>query len=76
MNRPVTPLRSPQHLGDDGAQQALGALAAQRVLDSLHGEWTTAGSAWVVFAELAARHGWKSPACQSFIVELTKRARK
>jgi hypothetical protein len=56
------------------AQEAEGALAAQRCVDELGSEWTTTAFCWLSFVELASRHGWKSPACAAFVRELGKRA--
>ena len=55
-------------------QEAIGALAAQSVVERLQDEWTTPKLAWLAYCEVAARYGKHSPACVGFIGELAKRA--
>jgi len=59
---------------DSITQQAEGALAAQSAAERLRDEWTTPDLAWLAFIEVAAKHGWRSPACRAFVHELAKRA--
>ena len=55
-------------------QEATGGIEAQTIIRGL-GEGTLSPlHAWLAFATLAARHGWRSPACMAFLVELAKRA--
>jgi hypothetical protein len=56
------------------AQEAEGALVAQRCVDRLAEDWTTPDLAWLAFIEVAAKFGWRSPACRAFVHELAKRA--
>ena len=54
--------------------ESVGAIEAQCLIDGLRNGGLTPSHAWLAFIELAAMHGWKSPACAAFIVELAKRA--
>ncbi len=56
------------------AQEALGAIEAQRVIDAISTGNLTAQHAWLKFTELAAVHGWKSAACRALVVEFAKRS--
>lgn len=64
--------RSPT--GPSVADEALGALEAQRVIDLISTGNLTGQHAWLKFCELASARGWKSSACRALVVELAKRA--
>jgi hypothetical protein len=49
-----------------------GAVLAQQTITAIKAGATTE-LAWLRFIELATRHGWASPACRAFVVELAKR---
>lgn len=61
-------------MSPDLAAECIGAVEAQKVVDGLRADTLTAEHAWLAFAELAARYGWRSPAAMAFIVELAKRS--
>ena len=56
------------------SQEASGAIEAQRLIEGLCDGSLSSLHAWLAFATLAACHGWRSPACMAFVVELAKRA--
>ena len=63
-----------QHCTPDVRQEATGGIEAQSVIEGLAEGTLRPMHAWLAFATLAARHGWRSPACRAFVVELAKRA--
>jgi hypothetical protein len=56
----------------DLAGHCEGAVLAQKTITEMTAGATTE-VAWLRFIELATRHGWASPACRAFVVELAKR---
>lgn len=52
---------------------ALGAIAAQGVVDGLRDGSITPPEAWLRFLELEALCGRNSPAARAFVIELAKR---
>ncbi|NUZ07601.1 hypothetical protein [Piscinibacter koreensis] len=62
------------HVTSAVAQEAAGSVAAQQMIDRLGHEWATPDIAWLAFVEIAAKYGWRSPACRAFVHELAKRA--
>lgn len=59
---------------DNAAQEAIGAVEAQRLIESVSTGNLTPAHAWLRFCDLASKHGWKSAACRSLVCELLKRA--
>lgn len=55
-------------------EEAVGAIAAQQLIEDLQDETVLAAAAWAGFLRLAARSGWRSPACRAYVLELAKRA--
>lgn len=62
------------HCTPDVRQEATGGIEAQNVIRGLADGTISPLHAWLAFATLAARHGWRSPACRAYVVELAKRA--
>ena len=62
------------HCTPDVRQEATGGIEAQSVIKGLAEGALNPLHAWLAFATLAARHGWRSPACMAYVVELAKRA--
>ncbi|WP_128000637.1 hypothetical protein [Piscinibacter defluvii] len=62
------------YLNEHGAQEATGAIQAQRIVDALRDGRVSPEQAWMRFVELASEHGWKSAACRAYLLELSKRA--
>jgi hypothetical protein len=62
------------HVTAEVQQTALGSHCADQALEKQRLAPDTP-HAWAAFADLAARHGWRSPACAAFIATLAKRAR-
>ncbi len=59
---------------DATTQAAIGALAAQRAVESIREPAGTPASAWSEFEILAAQYGAASAAARAFVGELAKRA--
>ena len=62
------------HCTPDVRQEATGGIEAQNVIRGLGEGALSPLHAWLALATLAARYGWRSPACMAFVVELAKRA--
>jgi hypothetical protein len=72
VNRGIASLSERQALSAT-AQEAVGALEAQQVVDGLREGSIEPQQAWIRFIELNARLGRNSPAARAFICELAKR---
>ena len=66
---------SAAYLNQKAMQTAIGAIAAQEIIAGLQADAITVDHAWLRFCELAAKGGWKTAECRSFVLELAKRAR-
>jgi len=62
------------HCTREVAQQAAGAIAAQKAIDKTRADANGVPHAWHQFAIVASTYGPRSPAAAAFIAELAKRA--
>ena len=70
-------MSAPHHHVDPAVcTTAIGALDAQRVIDDIQAGRSSPEHAWLLVAETAIAHGWKSGAVRSIVVELAKRLRR
>ncbi|WP_128001090.1 hypothetical protein [Piscinibacter defluvii] len=60
------------HATDQVAQEAVAALEAQRVRDTVASGDAPELLAWLTFAELAGKYGHHSPAARAYVVALAK----
>jgi hypothetical protein len=63
-----------RHANVVNIQAAEGAITAQLVIECIQQQGSPADVAWLRCCELAAAHGWKSPALVAYVSELAKRA--
>ena len=63
------------HVTDCVVETSVGAVAADKLIESLRSEWLPAADlAWLRFIEIASRQGWRSEGCKAYVVTLAKRA--
>jgi hypothetical protein len=59
---------------DTVTQEAAGSIEAQKAVDGLRDDTLNPDHAWLGFVQVAARYGWRSPACRAYVMEIAKRA--
>jgi hypothetical protein len=53
---------------------ALGAVTAQQAIEKVRANSENVPIAWHEYVQLAAKYGWRSPACAAFVDQLAKAA--
>ncbi|KQW36510.1 hypothetical protein [Rhizobacter sp. Root404] len=68
-------MSAPDRFATDSAiQEAAGSIEAQKAVDGLLDNTLNPDHAWLGFVQVAARYGWRSPACRAYVMEIAKRA--
>jgi hypothetical protein len=62
------------HVTKSVIETSVGGIEADRLIEGLRADLLTPDCAWFRFIELAARQGWRSEGCKSFVMTLANRA--